>query len=198
MDMKKGLTAAAALIFTASVAFNVYSAYRIHDLTTVVPADRDAGTTAALIQGADRLEREYNNSGSLNMEELYGLRQNLLKLPDVMGTLAFIKSSGGQDGMLILHVDEVEWFSGDEAEAAAKEDGVPETGSLANGFYIRNASEELKHVTLDQDVQIDVLDGAMLKQTSLQDFSTAELTDRLFHITTAGGKAVLLEEQYRP
>lgn len=92
----------------------------------------------------------------------------------------------------------MEWFGGEAAEIAAKEDGVLEPESLPNGFYIRNASEEIKRVKLETDVTIAELNGARHQQVDYTSFISEELMDRLFHMTFVEGKVVLLEEQYRP
>ncbi|OME06862.1 hypothetical protein BSK64_09120 [Paenibacillus odorifer] len=69
---------------------------------------------------------------------------------------------------------------------------------MPNGFYIRNASEEIKRVKLETDVTIAELNGARHQQGDYTSFISEELMDRLFHLTFVEGKVVLLEEQYRP
>lgn len=112
--------------------------------------------------------------------------------------LAFIKGVITEGNTVYLDLDEVEWFGGEAAEIAAKEDGIQEPESLPNGFYIRNASDEIERLKLETDVTIAELNGARPQQVDYTNFISEELVDRLFHLTFVEGKAVLLEEQYRP
>ncbi|WP_054940118.1 hypothetical protein [Paenibacillus ihuae] len=200
MSRAKWFTVSAAVVFAASIALNVYSAYRIHESSdNEGPGNDYAAAAAELIQSVDRLEVEVNSAnGNMNADGIYELRETLLKLPDVTKKLAFVQDFSQEDGILSLDLDVVEWFSGEEAEAAAKEDGNPEASSLANGFYIRNTSDELETIKLEPDVQIDVLEEARLQAVQYQDFYSTELKDRLFYYTAVGGKVVLLQEMYRP
>ncbi|WP_410769375.1 hypothetical protein [Fontibacillus sp. BL9] len=112
--------------------------------------------------------------------------------------LAFIKQLVSEEGQYYLVLDYAEWFSDEEAEKAAKEDGVPETGSLSNGFYIRNETNELEKVKLEKDCLLYVLDGATSRAVDYNEFVSSELEERLFNLRFAGDTLVTMEEQYRP
>lgn len=131
-------------------------------------------------------------------ESVEELKKIIYNLPQVEKKLAFIKGVITEGNSVYLDLDEVEWFGGEAAEIAAKEDGIQEPESLPNGFYIRNASDEIERLKLETDVTIAELNGARPQQVDYTNFISEELVDRLFHLTFVEGKAVLLEEQYRP
>ncbi|WP_143186406.1 hypothetical protein [Paenibacillus sp. P3E] len=93
-------------------------------------------------------------SGEVDAGQIYKLRMNILKLPEVEDKLAFVKNLSNSGGSVILDLDELKWFSGDEAEAAAQEDGKPDAGSLTNGIYFSNSSESIGSVNLKPEVLI--------------------------------------------
>ncbi|MBW4083108.1 hypothetical protein [Paenibacillus sp. S150] len=199
------------VVLAASLALNVYFYTRNQDLHNSLSLQRTSEQSntaegevytqnvAEMIHLISTLEQAKNSdSGEVDAEQLYKLRMNILKLPEVEEKLAFVKNLSNSGGAVQLDLDEVEWFSGDEAEAAAKKDGKPDEGSLANGFYIRNSSEDIESVVLEPEVLIAELDGARLKYVPFNDFITSEVKERLFRITAVGEKVVMLEEAYRP
>ncbi|RCX21435.1 hypothetical protein DFP94_102188 [Fontibacillus phaseoli] len=112
--------------------------------------------------------------------------------------LAFIKQLISEEGQYYLVLDYAEWFSDAEAEKAAKEDGDPEAGSLSNGFYIRNETNEQEKVKLEKDGLFYVMDGATPRAVDYNEFVSSELEERLFNLRFAGDTLVAMEEQYRP
>ncbi|WP_151734879.1 hypothetical protein [Paenibacillus tengchongensis] len=157
-------------------------------------------SSGELIQKVALLELEYNSQdGRISGEQLSELRKGVMSLPHVTKRLGFITKLAEDDQGIYLELDEVEWLSGAEAVAAAKAAGLVVDGDeLPNNFYIRNDSGESVRVPLDRDVQIAVLDGAVHKLIPYDELISSEPLERLFHVTSAGDKGVLLEEQYRP
>lgn len=126
------------------------------------------------------------------------LNQIVDHLPQVKEKLGFILAVKKEDAGYSLVLDDVEWFSAEAAEQAAAEDGVPDTASLSNGFYIRNPVTDDTHLHLPTDALLYVLDGSRTVEVKLHEMVTMNLVDRLFHVRYAGDSAILLEEQYRP
>jgi len=178
-------------ITLVSLGFNGYSFYN-------KPPKETNPTTKELVQTIGEISIQSNSESGVQGESVEELKKIIYKLPQVEKKLAFIKGVITEGNTVYLDLDEVEWFGGEAAEIAAKEDGVLEPESLPNGFYIRNASEEIKRVKLEPDVTIAELNGARHQQVDYTSIVSEELMDRLFHLTFVEGKVVLLEEQYRP
>ncbi|MBD0379885.1 hypothetical protein [Paenibacillus sedimenti] len=132
-----------------------------------------------------------------NIKKIYKIIDSL---PEVSKKLAFIKELRNEKGIYYLVLDYVNWFSGDDAKKAAKEDNNPNAASLSNNFYIRNERVENDKVVLGNDAMIYELNGAMLKYIEFNEFTSekSNTTNRLFNILFVSDKLILLEEQYRP
>lgn len=130
-----------------------------------------------------------------DMKKLYQIVDHLPQVTKKLGFIQAVKKDGS-DYYLVL--DDVEWFSGEAAEQAAAEDGVPDAASLSNGFYIRNPVIDDTRIHLRADALLYVLDGSRTVEVKLQEIITMNLVDRLFHVRYAGDSAIVLEEQYRP
>jgi hypothetical protein len=132
-----------------------------------------------------------------NIKKIYKIIDSL---PEVSKKLAIIKELRNEKGIYYLALDYVNWFSGDDAIKAAKEDNNPNAASLSNNFYIRNERVENEIVVLENEAIIYVLNGAMLKYLEFNEFTSekSNITNRLFNILFVGDKITLLEEQYRP
>jgi hypothetical protein len=163
---------------------------------------------ALLYSKNEELQHELNQLKSqldLSRESMAELDQGLerivhiiYKLPIVERGLAYIVDVEMKDDQHYFVLDAVEWFSGVEAEAAAKQDDEPDAASLNNGYYIRNQMVERNRVQLPKDILIYTLDGSVAKYTAYENFVKSELASRLFHITSIEGQPILLEEKYRP
>jgi hypothetical protein len=71
---------------------------------------------------------------------------------DVFG---WLRSFEGRDHTTLIRVDPAEMLTGDEAEAAARQDGViGEDEDLPNDFYIRNPDETTTEFTVSPDVVV--------------------------------------------
>ncbi len=83
--------------------------------------------------------------------------------PDTSSTIAgagedvfgWLRSFETRDGTTILQVDQAEMLTGDEAVAAARQDGVIGADEdLPNDFYIRNPEESTTEFTVSPDVVV--------------------------------------------
>lgn len=114
--------------------------------------------------------------------------------------LIFIRNTVKTNDKLIIDVNYVEMLDGEKAKEAAIADGNPEAGSLSNNYYIQEKDKTIYQIVIDPETTMYRLEGALLIWTSLEsllDDAKANY-DGLFHIYFVDGKAVYLEEQYRP
>ncbi|MBP1989347.1 hypothetical protein [Paenibacillus eucommiae] len=155
-----------------------------------------------IVDARTRNEEAQIYNESLLSDEVYKLNRIFEKLPQVTKKLAYIKKLQAENDTYSLTVDYVEWYGGEEAVQAAKEDKAEDAASLNNGFYIRNKQIENKKVTAKEDLLIYQLDGTKSRYVGFQDFvnekDSIENSDRLFNIHFVNNELVLLEEQYRP
>lgn len=204
MKKRNIFNTAVVVIAIVSLVFNGYSVYKINDLQDQNqkgiedPLKEVSHTTKKLVQTMSEIAIQSNSETGVEGESVEELKNVIYKMPQVEKKLAFIKGMSAEEGSVYLDLDEVEWLSGEDAENAAREDGVKEPESLPNDFYIRNASDEIERVKLEADVSIAELNGARHQSVDYTAFIGEELMDRLFHFTYVEGKVVLLEEQYRP
>lgn len=112
--------------------------------------------------------------------------------------LAFTKQLVQENDQYYLVLDEIEWFSGDEAEQAAEEDNNPEAASLSNGFYIRNKTMDHEKVRIEQDTPIFVMDGTTQQNIGFDAFISSDIQDKIFHVRIVDHTIVFMQEQYRP
>lgn len=111
----------------------------------------------------------------------------------------------------VLVVDLAQWFIGDEAVEAAKEDGAigPRAKYVPNDYYIRNENPLLRTLAITEDADVRVLtpDLPDLKRVSLSRFQTLFERKSGFHwghrhspywITVENEGITKIEEQYLP
>jgi hypothetical protein len=123
------------------------------------------------------------------------------RVPGVSKRMAFIRDSYVEEGKVHITLDYAQWFSGDEAIKAAKEDsGKDEDVSLPNGFYIRNNTIDNDVKKVEPDALTYVLEGASLKGLWFKDLPQyfSSPNEKLFWFYEIEGKVVLMMEQYRP
>jgi uncharacterized coiled-coil protein SlyX len=123
------------------------------------------------------------------------------KMPGVTKRMGFVRDSEVEDGMIYITLDYAEWFSGDEAIKAAKEDSSnDEDVSLPNGFYIRNSTVENDVKKVEENTLIYVLEGATLKGLEFKDLPQYLSTEheKLFWFYEIDDEVVIMTEQYRP
>lgn len=138
-------------------------------------------------------------SQSDNEKSIQILNRVIERLPGIKKNLAFIKELKKEKGKYYLILDYADWFSGDEAIRAAKEDHNP--SGTPNGFYIRNKQIDYDKVLLEENTLIYVLEGALTKHIEFNKFISEvsnQNQERLFNILITDGNVTLLEEQYRP
>ena len=104
--------------------------------------------------------------------------------PDISSTIAgadeevfgWLRSLETRDGATILEVDPAEMLTGDEALAAARQDGViGDDLDLPNDYYIRNPDESTSAFTLSPDVVVTLqacYDGGDCVTTEQVDLET--------------------------
>lgn len=195
MKRRNILTTAVVSIAIVSLVFNGVFVYKMFD---ELPQESNQ-TTKELVQSMSEIYMQSNSDSGVMGESVEKLKSVIYKMPKVEKKLYFIKGILTEEGSAVyLDLDEVEWFGGKEADNAAREDGVIEPESLPNGFYIRNASNEIERVKLESDVFIAELNGARAQGVKYAEFIDEELQDRLFHFTFVEDKVVALTEQYRP
>ncbi|MCY9664211.1 hypothetical protein M5X11_04360 [Paenibacillus alginolyticus] len=134
-----------------------------------------------------------------NEKSIQILNRVIERLPGIKKKLAFIKELKKEKDKYYLILDYVDWFSGDEAIMAAKEDHNP--SDTPNGFYIRNKQIDYDKVLLEENTLIYVLEGALTKNIEFNKFISEvsnQNQERLFNILITDGNVTLLEEQYRP
>lgn len=187
-------TAAVVSIAIVSLVFNGYFVYKMLEEP---PKDTNQ-TTKELVQAMSEIYVQSNSESGVKGESVEQLKSVIYKMPDVEKKLFLIKEMSEEGSAIYLDLDEVEWFGDKEAENAAREDGVIEPESLPNGFYIRNASNEITRIKLEPDVFIAELNGARAQSVDYADFIDEELQDRLFNITFVEDKVVVVTEKYRP
>jgi hypothetical protein len=102
-------------------------------------------------------------------------------------------------------VDVVQFFTGDAATNAAREDGSPEVPP-PNDYWIRNANPQLRTlpVSADATITVNVLagetsgDSAKDVTVTLQQLANYNLANHLFWVTVAGGTITGIAEQFLP
>lgn len=109
-----------------------------------------------------------------------------------------------------ITVDTAEWFEGDAAKAAAKEDRVCviDATCAPNGFYIRNHSTEPEMFTVNNQTAITLLkdiDDRESRSVSSSQFMTevnawSEAQKKLtpFQISVNGGVVTRIDQQFLP
>ena len=73
---------------------------------------------------------------------------------DIEVHLGYIKRLYEESGKIYLDIDYIQVFSGKKAQKASEEDGIKYDHS---GFYIRNASPEIKNFEISDNAEITVL-----------------------------------------
>lgn len=111
-----------------------------------------------------------------------------------------------------LEFDLAQWFTGEEANEAAREDGAigPEE-TVPNDYYIRNVNTRLRTLPFEDDVELAVIDWnncCELREGELEPFAAAfeghqpagsyRGSFSPYWLTVAGGEVVKIEEQYLP
>jgi hypothetical protein len=124
----------------------------------------------------------------------------------------FIKAVDVADSPHDLVFDLAQWFTGEEANTAAREDGVigPDE-SVSNDYYIRNENTLLRTLSFEDDVDLQVIDWnncCELRTGQLEPFAAAFEDSRAagsyrgslspYWVTVAAGEVVRIEEQYLP
>jgi hypothetical protein len=103
-----------------------------------------------------------------------------------------------------LVIDLQQWFTDDEAIAAAVEDGVIEPGGIIpNGYYIRNESPRWRTIEIDPAAKVSLtvypygqIDDPRI--VSLERFADLSLGWSEYWITMEHGRVVAIEQQYIP
>jgi hypothetical protein len=104
-----------------------------------------------------------------------------------------------------LTVDVVQFFTGDAAANAAREDGASEVPP-PNDYWIRNANPTLRTLPVSADATITVNtlagqtsgDSAKDVTVSLEQLAGYNLADHLFWLTVDGGTITRIAEQFLP
>lgn len=104
-----------------------------------------------------------------------------------------------------LTVDVVQFFTGDAATNAAREDGAAEVPP-PNDYWIRNANPLLRTlpVAADAAITVNVLagqasgDSAKDVTVTLQQLASYNLANHLFWVTVDGGTITKIAEQFLP
>ena len=139
------------------------------------------------------------------------------KMSGKVEIMGFIKDLDEQAGSFFISFDQAEWFNGNEAEKAIREDGLcadPEHGcELPNGFYIRDLDDETVSLQVSEQVFIVMQtlshrsDGTFNsdEKIDLDRFrkaynseSTAHLRLVPYWITVENGIVITIREQYVP
>lgn len=124
----------------------------------------------------------------------------------------YIQSVDLEGSPRTLVFDMAEYYRGEAANEAAREDGViGESESVPNDYYIRNRNPLLRTLVLDERVQITVVDWDRCCEETEGDlvlFAAAFEEDMPagtyrgsrspYWLTVAGGRVVAIEEQYLP
>jgi hypothetical protein len=161
----------------------------------------DATDNQAKIQSFENFQHSnddmLNNDIAKNQEDWIRLKRVVDHLPQVSEKLAFIKQLQNEKGTLNAKVNYVEWFSGDAADKAAKEDHA---GAPTDGYYIRNRQIE-DRFEIPKDVLIYMLNSELqFELMNFTDFANNNdsMRERLVQFHFVGNKLVYLEEKYRP
>ena len=82
-------------------------------------------------------------------------------MPALEQTFGFITGmQWSTDGNLMLEVDYAQWLTGEEANIAAREDGViGPNDTIENDYYIRNQNPRLRLITVDEFAIVRLIDG---------------------------------------
>jgi hypothetical protein len=88
------------------------------------------------------------------------------------------------------------FLTGDEAEAAAAEDGA----EVTNDYYIVNDNPKLRTLIARGDTEVTVLtgNGAESQRSNVADFAVDRHPQAGFWVTIEDGIVVAIEEQYQP
>ncbi|HEX6580786.1 MAG TPA: hypothetical protein VF195_07935 [Actinomycetota bacterium] len=103
-----------------------------------------------------------------------------------------------------LVIDIQQWFTDEEAIAAAIEDGVIEPGEIIpNGYYIRNDNPRWRTIEIDPAAKVSLttypygqIDDPQI--VSLERFADLAIDWSEYWITMAEGKVVAIGQQYIP
>lgn len=123
------------------------------------------------------------------------------------GFIEAVDDAGGVE----IDFDLAQWFSGEEANRAAEEDGVIEPGEgVPNDYYVRNVNERVRTLPVAGDAAISVVRRECCESQALG--SVEEWVrwyresppnmfggrDSAWWVTVEAGTVVGIEEQYRP
>jgi hypothetical protein len=111
-----------------------------------------------------------------------------------------------------LVFDLAQWFTGDEANTAAREDGaIGQDETVPNDYYIRNENTLLRTLPFEDDAELAVIDWnncCELRAGELEPFAAAfeghqpagsyRGSFSPYWLTVTGGEVVRIEEQYLP
>jgi hypothetical protein len=95
------------------------------------------------------------------------------------------------------------FLTGEEANAAAAEDGVIAPGeSIENDYYIVNDNPQLRTLPVAAEVTVDILgtsgDPSTRERVSYTQFLLRTAPDVDYWVTVEGGQVVGIEQQFRP
>ncbi len=101
-------------------------------------------------------------------------------------------------------IDLQQWLTGEEAIAAAIEDGVIEPGEIVpNDYYIRNENPRWRTIEIDPAAKVSLtvyphgqVDDPQI--VSLERFADLSLGWSEYWITMAHGRVVAIEQQFIP
>jgi hypothetical protein len=124
----------------------------------------------------------------------------------------YITSVDVEDSPHALVFDLAQWFQGEEANTAAREDGaIGQDETVPNDYYIRNENTLLRTLSFGDDVELQVIDWTNcceLRTGELEPFAAAfeghqpggpyRGSFSPYWITITGGEVVGIEEQYLP
>lgn len=183
------------------------------------PSQRDLDYMEVALEGAQERAQEYQQRVERLTEKVDRLEIEAdLADPGLTPTDAPLADGrhavfldGLDDNSLVFDV--IQWLSGDEANAAALEDGAIEEGDVVpNDYYIRNQNPQLRTraVTADVDVVLSTWDCRNIPDEKPVVFarfvelfnSPGRCAQNLLHnpywLTIENGVIVAIEEQYRP
>ncbi len=122
----------------------------------------------------------------------------------------YIKSIDTKDRT--MEFDLAEFLTGDAASRAAAEDRVTESGEqIDNDYYVRNANDRLRTLSLVQDVEVRIVDWPQCCDLTEGDLATLAAAfrpggkteryhgpDSGYWLTVSSGAVSAIEEQFLP
>jgi len=160
------------------------------------PQQEATKSAASLTEGLDE-EKSQKSSSEISLSSA-----------EVIKAFGFIKKIYEKNGKNYLVIDYAEFYTGEEADKAAIEDGEIKPGEHVDGdYYIRNKNPKLRTFEIADDVSCFVCDfekegGVDLKYVELSHLKSllakGELEFRPFWIERKGNVVVKITEQYIP